>query len=308
MLDRGVKSFKRHLASWPAGKDGNAMKRPVGAFLERLRGLRSRRAPASAPGWTVFDDVAIRLRNLTVEGIDASQGDPGSDPGVFKIRIAGSRDHQEGAGSLVERRYAWRGYDIQQKPADPHLFTFVAYDEGQVVGTVSIRLDSDRGLSADERYKQELDALRTAGCRLCEFTRLAVDTHAISKVVLAGLFHTAYMFAYQLRGHDNAVIEVNPRHAAFYRRALIFEPCGGQRLNARVNAPAVLLRLPFDRVPPQLEKYGGRPELAKTTRLMYANFFGAKEAGGILERLRRLDQGEPTWAPELRDLNHKQVK
>jgi hypothetical protein len=157
------------------------------------------------------------------------------------------------------------------------------------VGTVSIRLDSQVGLSADRLYGNELQTLRAMRARLCEFTRLAVDTKAISKVVLAGLFHTAYMFAYEIRGHDYAVIEVNPRHAGFYRRALMFEPCGEERLNPVVNAPAILLRLDFSRVPSQIAKYGGRPELANTTRLMFPYFFNAKDAAGISGRLRNLD-------------------
>jgi hypothetical protein len=268
------------------------MKESARALLKRALnyGSRATESPIQASGWTVFDDVSLRLRNFTVEGLDPEQGDPGNEPGVFKIRVAGSRDVQEGAGHLVERRYAWRGYNVQAKRPDPNFFTFVAYDEGEVVGTVSIRLDSDLGLSADRLYSSELTRLRASGARLCEFTRLAVDTKAISKVVLAGLFHTAYMFAYEIRGHDHAVIEVNPRHAAFYRRALMFEPYGDERLNPVVNAPAVLLRLAFSRVPNQVERYGGRPDLAATTRVMFPYFFSAKDAQGICQRLRRLDK------------------
>jgi hypothetical protein len=267
------------------------MKGSAKGLLSRILNRAPVKADSEASGWTVFDDVALRLKSFTVEAFDAQQGDPGSQPGVFKIRVAGSRDFQEGAGHLVERRYAWRGYQVQAKRPDPNFFTFVAYNEGQVVGTVSIRLDSANGLAADRLYGSELEKLRSEGARLCEFTRLALDTQVISKVVLAGLFHTAFMFAFELRGHDQAVIEVNPRHAAFYRRALMFEPIGEERLNPVVNAPAVLLRLAFDRVPPQILKFGGRPDLAGTTRVMFPYFFSPKDALGIRERLRRLDSG-----------------
>jgi hypothetical protein len=46
-----------------------------------------------------------------------------------------------------------------------NLRTFVAYREGTPVGTVGIRIDSAKGLSADELYKAELDELRSAGAR-----------------------------------------------------------------------------------------------------------------------------------------------
>ena len=48
---------------------------------------------------------------------------------------------------------------------------------------------------------------------------------AASKPVLAGLFHTAYLYASRLHsGCTHAVIEVNPRHVVFYGRALRFDP------------------------------------------------------------------------------------
>lgn len=242
-------------------------------------------------GETVFDDRALRFRSLTVaDGGETGLEEPNAAHAAFKIRVAKREGFQQAAGTLIERRYADRGYQTPaRRVSDPNLYTFVAYDEGHLVGTVGIRLDSDVGLSADQLYADELKELRASKCRLCEFTRLAVDFQTVSKPVLAGLFHTAYMFAYELRGHDHAVIEVNPRHAPFYRRALLFEQIGAERMNQKVQAPAVLLCLPFDRVPPQLEKFGGRPDLAKTTRVMYPYFFGASEAAGIRNRMRELE-------------------
>jgi hypothetical protein len=243
-------------------------------------------------GNTVFDDRALRFRSFTTsDAATTGLEEPGAEHAAFKIRVAKREGFREAAGTLIERRYSERGYQTSRKqPEDPNLFTFVAYDEGKLVGTVGIRIDSERGLSADQLYKDEVDTLRSAGCRLCEYTRLAVDHEAISKPVLAGLFHTAWMFTYYLRYCDFAVIEVNPRHAPFYRRALMFEPLGQERLNTRVNAPAVLLCLQNDRFPAEIQKFGGKPELAKTTRLMFPYWFGERQAEGILGRLRELDR------------------
>jgi hypothetical protein len=241
-------------------------------------------------GLTVFDDIALRLRNLTVEELDASAGDPGQLPGAFKIRLAKSRDLGADAGTLVERGYSRRGYETYgTSDADPNLYTFVAYDEGKLTGTVSIRIDSERGLSADDLYKEEIDELRNAGCKICEFTRLAVDVKAVSKPVLAGLFHTAYLFAAKIRGCSFAVIEVNPRHVAFYRHALRFEPIGPERTNRRVNAPAVLLCVAFDTIAKGLEKYAGKPDQASAARSLFLYGFPGAEEAGVLKRLRELD-------------------
>ena len=279
------------------------MRESVRRILDRLRARRrgGESGPPTIPGpsepppvegmtgLTVFDDIALRLRNLTTEELDASKGDPGALPGAFKIRLAKSRNFRKGAGTLVERRYAGRGYQIPGQNEDPNLFTFVAYDEGTLVGTVSIRLDSERGLSADSLYRGEIDDLRNAGCKVCEFTRLAVDVKAVSKPVLAGLFHTAYLYASEVRGFNFAVIEVNPRHVAFYAKALGFEPIGPERMNTRVNAPAVLLCVPFENISYALKKYAGDPDGASKSRSLFPYGFPQEEESGILKRLLELE-------------------
>jgi hypothetical protein len=173
-------------------------------------------------------------------------------------------------------------------PDQAHLSTFIAYDEGQLVGTVSVRLNSDSGLSADELYRDELNALRSAGYKLCEFTRLAVDKKAASKPVLAGLFHTTYLYASVIRGCTHAVIEVNPRHVGFYGRALRFDPIGEERLNTRVNAPAVLLCAPFATIAEGIAKYAGKPEAPGAGRSLFVYGFPPQDEPGVLRRLREL--------------------
>jgi hypothetical protein len=241
-------------------------------------------------GNTVFRELPARLRNLTGEPVDVSVSlsDPDFQAGVFKIRLAGSRASNQQAGTLVERRYAWRGYQIPGLVADPNLRTFVAYREGAPVGTVSIRIDSPKGLSADDLYRTELEEFRSAGARLCEFTRLAVEDEAVHKNVLGGLFHTAYMYAHDVRDCDYGVIEVNPRHAVFYRRTVFFELIGAERMNRRVNAPSVLLCVSFEKIRAELRKYFEGPT-RPPGRLMFAHWFPPDEATGVLGRLRRLE-------------------
>lgn len=235
--------------------------------------------------YTLFDAGDQSLSSLSTERIEGLREDPGVLPGAFRIRVARSSDSREDATALMKRRYASRGYEVQHARPDPRLFTFVAYNNGSLVGTVSLRIDSYAGLAADDLYKTEIDALRSSGGPLCEFTRLAVDMNSGSKHVLAGLFHTAFLFGYRVRSFHSAVIEVNPRHVVFYKKALGFEAHGPERLNARVNAPAVLLSIPFRTIAAGIAEYGGRPELAKSTRLLYPYAFSPKDEEGILGRL-----------------------
>ena len=240
-------------------------------------------------GETVFDDRALRFRSLTIAEADlgALEAPAGFHNG-FKIRVAKLSGRRREAGTLVERRYSGRGYTIPSLNQDPHLSTFIAYDEGVLVGTVSVRLDSEKGVSADDLYRAEVDSLRNAGARLCEFTRLAVDRTAASKPVLAGLFHTAYLYSAVIRGYTHAVIEVNPRHVAFYGRALNFQPIGDERMNTRVHAPAVLLCVPFATIAEGLAKYAGTPDVPGAGRSLFVYGFPPEDEPGVLNRLRGL--------------------
>jgi hypothetical protein len=288
------------------------VKDSVRKLAERLRG-RKTDAPSSRPGseaqngeslpaliadvqgksgLTVFDDRPLRFRSLTLteaSGEPSEFEDPGAIPGAFKIRVAKREGFQRAAGTLVERRYSGRGYDTPAQRQEPHLFTFVAYDEGKLVGTVGIRLDSGQGLGADDLYRDEIDVLRANGCKLCEFTRLAVDVTAVSKSVLAGLFHTAYLYAGAVHGCTFMVIEVNPRHVPFYRRALGFEPLGPERTNRKVNAPAVLLCASFEAIAAGLKHFGGKHREFPNERSLFPFGFSPQEEAGILQRLRALD-------------------
>jgi hypothetical protein len=237
---------------------------------------------------TVFGN-APGLRNLTREQADLANGDPGNHPGAFKIRLAHSRASKDLASSLIERRYAWRGYEVPQLPADPNLRTFVAYVEGSLVGTLSLRVDSENGLSADDLYKEELSRFRNQGVGLCEFTRLAVDSGANSKAVLGGLMHTAIMYGHRVRDRPRGVIEVNPRHADFYRRVLGFETIGPEKMNQTVQAPSVLLCVLFDRLAIEVDKYFSDPDSIRSRRSFFAHWFPPNEAAGVLNRLRRLE-------------------
>lgn len=281
------------------------MRNSVQKFLELLRSQKLYAAFAPKPasgseakgyslhtstGETVYGDRPLRFRNLTLAEADVpALDDPDNAPG-FKIRISKLKPSRVQAGTLVDYRYAGRGYQIPGLKKEPSLYTFVAYDEGHLVGTVGVRLDSRTGLAAEELYAVEVRQLREEGYRICEFTRLAVDKRAASKPVLAGLFHTAYLYASVIRGSTHAVIEVNPRHVIFYRRALNFEILGTERTNPRVNAPAVLLCVAFATIADGLAKYAGRPDASDAARSLFPYGFNADEEVGIMRRLRNLSK------------------
>jgi hypothetical protein len=241
-------------------------------------------------GQTVFADRALHFQSLTVTEVDLPtiQHPETIEGGAFKIRVAKRTGARRDASTLVHERYATRGYAVPFTNDKPRVFTFIAYDEGQVVGTVSVGMDSSQGLFADGLYRDEIDRLRSEGYRVCEFTRLAVDRSTASKRVLAGLFHTAYLFACKIRGCTHAVIEVNPRHVLFYGKELKFDVLGPERLDTRVNAPAVLLCVSFAAIAEGLAKHAGRRAPAGGKRTLFNYGFPADEERGVLHRLTEL--------------------
>jgi hypothetical protein len=271
-------------------------------LLGRIRGNAKRRWPwsrarqaergAGLPhddtGFTVHRDVAVRLKGLPVEAPRTRFGEQG-DPGAFKIRLAGSHETHRAASVLVQQRYANRGYRALTTPANPNLWTFAAYDEGHLAGTITVRLDSADGVAADALYRSEIDALRRADHRVCEFTRLAVGTSRRSQPVLAGLFHTVYLFAFRVRNFDYVVIEVNPRHVGFYKKSLGFHVIGSQRHNTRVDAPAVLMGISFKDIAHHLHRHTTVIMRPSKARSLYAYGFSPTEEAGVLGRLKALE-------------------
>jgi len=205
----------------------------------------------------------------------------------FQIRCAtaatGERSH---VSMLIRRLYAWRGLE-SEVPARfderPNQITLVASRGDSTFGTVTLGLDTADGLSADHLYETEIEHFRRQGAKVCELTRLAIDPVFNSKEVLATIFHLAYIYARKIHGMTDLFIEVNPRHVSFYQRMFDFRIAGEERLCHRVNAPAVLLHLPFAHADAQIETRAGRKELTKS---LYAQCFSPEEQAGLIRRIR----------------------
>lgn len=190
-------------------------------------------------------------------------------PSPYRLRVAAGEAERRRAGDLVERVYRDCGY-LADAGADAGLtggaapFTLLIEDEaGQAAATVSLVFDEDGPLPCTEIFAAETEALRAGEGRWrrsAEVTRLVIaPEHAHARQVLVALFNFAYLFARRARACDDFLIEVNPRHAAFYERKLGFERLGPARPCPRVaGAPAVLLRLSLAVADAAVRRAGGR--------------------------------------------------
>jgi hypothetical protein len=236
------------------------------------------------------DDEAIvsfespaRLRDLCIEGRALDRATP-LDVQVFHIRMANSERRREAASLLIRKMYGWRGYQVEGVRHETNQITLYAETGGVTVGTMSLCLDRDAGLPADDNFRDMLDILRAQGCRLCEPSRLAIDK-GVTKRVFASLIHISYIYARNIHGFTDYVIEVNPRHVLFYQRMLGFADFGGERICTRVGAPAVLLRLDLATMGARIAQYGGLFEQHGAERSFYPYFFPPGDEPGITARL-----------------------
>lgn len=229
-----------------------------------------------------------KLRDMCITESDGAPQAEQIDNEKFNIRMANSEGRREAASVLIRKMYGWRGYSIDdplgEEHEKPNLITLVADTGGSTVGTMTLCFDTDIGLPADENFQDKLDQLRAQDRRLCEPSKLAIDTN-VPKRVFASLIHISYIYAHNIHHYTDYIIEVNPRHAVFYKRMLGFREMGAERMCTRVGAPAVLLRLELDYMGQQILKYGGQMENHGKEKSFYPYFFPPKDEPGITGRL-----------------------
>jgi len=131
----------------------------------------------------------------------------------YWIRLANTPERQTMANVLVTRLYSGKGYvetttsfSTSKEEPQPYIYgpqkppetiTLILQDAtGTTIGTISVGLDLDNCLLADENYREELSILRQKGAVLCEFKKLAIDSGIKNKRVIACIFHTAMLYAF----------------------------------------------------------------------------------------------------------------
>jgi hypothetical protein len=118
-----------------------------------------------------------------------------------------------------------------------------------------VRPGSPNALLAESSYSAEIERLRRDGHRLGEIVRLVVEEGVDWRAALDALVQSAYVVTHVVHALTHVVIEVNPRHVGFYRRALGFVVAAEERFCSRVEAPSVLLLL-------DLELFGRKLQLS----------------------------------------------
>jgi hypothetical protein len=221
-----------------------------------------------------------RLKEGLVSFYDAVMDQP------ITIRLADKNHQRNKAKLLLNRMYSWRGYgdhhDIAKSPSHA---TFTASSDEELLGTITLAVDSDSGLAADRLFKDVIDEFRARpGASVCELTKFAFDTAKPSKAMLASLFHLIFIYGQHAYGCTDLFIEVNPRHVRFYECMLGFKRIGALKNNTSVAAPSQLMWLSVAHIREQIDQHAGTGDNA-STRSLYAYFFSPREEEGLHGRM-----------------------
>lgn len=202
------------------------------------------------------------------------------------IRLVETTDRIDKACDLINDRYSWRGYGNSHRvDADSHHATFTAEVDDEVVGTITLAVDSPDGLGVDRAFRNEVDDIRRQSAAVvCELTKFAFDPAVQSKELIAALFHIVFVYGSRTYGGTDLMIEVNPRHVRFYQSMLGFQKIGSLKVNESVAAPAQLMWLKVEEIRASIERATETGSGAKN-RSLYPLFFSPKEEEGIYQRL-----------------------
>lgn len=191
--------------------------------------------------------------------------------GEYVIQVAQTGADRQRAWALVYEAYAAKGYagnDPQGlwygvHDALPETRTFLVTRGGRDVAALTLVFDSPLGLPADTLYGDELDAMRRQGRRVCEIVSLVSVEDKASRCfeVLKHMFRLAYLTAREMEDAQDFVITVNPHHAGYYEKKMLFTRRGGERRYDKVGgAPAILLHLDLVSAAARYgEAYGDEP-------------------------------------------------
>jgi len=158
----------------------------------------------------------------------------------------------------------------------PDTTTLVVLREDEVVGTLTVVFDSSLGLPGDKLYKEEIDVLRKTGRKPAEIISLGVADKGrrSSRGILIKLFNYVYLVSKHLKNATDFVITVNPHHAAYYHKTLLFEEWGTEHTYEKLGgAPAVLLRLNLE-IP---DRAVAEPHMEELRQRTHYRFFHTTE-------------------------------
>ena len=179
----------------------------------------------------------------------------------FKLVVAQSTAQYRDAFRLLQVGYVFQGIEPvsgrQMRISEHHVLlastVILAYEGEQLVGTMTVTLDSPALLPLDDDYPQALSELRRSG-RLAEFGSFSI----VRRCWGSGVAHLLAIACAQVALRQQAeqlVIGVHPRAVDLYAALWGWRPFGAPQRHHALAAPVVGLHLPVDRLARHLTRY-----------------------------------------------------
>jgi GNAT superfamily N-acetyltransferase len=204
-------------------------------------------------------DVVIR-RRMALDRIDTDR---------FQVRVARTVEEYERAFRLVQVGYVLQGIvpveelgsedkRVTEQHMLPEATVFVAYEGDDIVGTMTVTLDSPAGLPLDKDYPDQLTELRQSGAHLAEIGSMAIIGRCQGSGVAQLLSLACARWAWQ-QGATHHVVGVHPKARPFFRAMWGFMPLGPVRDHVELNAPVTGLEVSLERVQAHLKRHHRAP-------------------------------------------------
>lgn len=195
-----------------------------------------------------------------------------------QVKVAETREEHLAAARLVHDGYVSKGLmpshgsGVRTTPflGLPTTMVFVALREGEMVGTLSLVVDSTLGLPMERIYPDEVRAARSGGRRIAEVGAQCVRPQDRGTGV-AFLLNKAMFLTAELLRVDDVLIAVHPDAEDFYGAMLCFERVGPVKTYPSLNRSAlsVALRLRGPARETHREAFGGLPRTKTNPHHLY---------------------------------------
>ncbi len=197
---------------------------------------------------------------------------PVKDPEGMVFELARSQEDLETAFKLLHDVYVDQGF-ITPRVSGMHLIVahalpttsiLVTKVDGKVIGTISVMRDTPLGLPMEKVF--DISSLRRGGCRVAEFSCLAIDPNfrrSRGAEVFFPLTLYAAIFARNYFGVDYLVFNLYPHHADFYNAIFGSTHLLNNKVSAKdyLGAPATGIKLDLKNVEKfAFEKYSSQKE------------------------------------------------
>lgn len=198
----------------------------------------------------------------------------------FQVRVATTLEDFHAASLLVHSAYVYQGIEsvrsselrLDDWRRRAHSHVLVAYEGEQLVGTMTVVMDSDAGLPLDKDYPGALNAMRQQGARIVEYSAYAIVERCWHAGVSNLLCIAANALMIKTLFASHAVVGVHPRVAPYYRAVFNFHELARPKQHATLRAPVIGLMQEMDGLREFARRHYRKP--MASGRLPGDHFFG----------------------------------